>query len=113
MCEVNMLSVSFKSNSSNQEQLRKNSIGLTPNGQKVLNRTNGYAAIANTISNPSENKKYLDEISNNPILIPAMIFPAIGNLYAINQYKNGNITKEDATKIIAYNTMTNTASYSV
>lgn len=43
MCEVNMFSVSFRASNPNQVQQQKNSIGLTENGQKVLNQTNKYA----------------------------------------------------------------------
>lgn len=105
-----MFSVSFKADNQTQVQQQKNSIGLTENGQKVFNQTNGYANIINVMSNEDERKQYIQDVKENPILVPAIISPTIGTIYTYNQYRKGNISKEDAFKITAYNALANAIS---
>ena len=38
-------------------------------------------------------------------MMPVMSSPAVSTIYTADQYKKGNISKDDAMKIMAYNAM--------
>ena len=107
--------ISFKSANINPTQItqqslqnkqQKNSIGLTENGQKVLNKTNEYANaynVADTLIDSEKRKENLGEVAKNTLLMPVMSNPAVSTIYTVNQYQKGEISKDDATKIMLYN----------
>ena len=105
-----MFSVSFRANNPEQPNQQKNSIGLTENGQKVLNKTNKYAGLINVLPNEKERNQYVDEVKQNPLMLLAMVNPYAGAYYTYDQYKKGNISKEDAIRVVAYNSITNKVS---
>ena len=85
---------------------QKNSIGLTENGQNVLNKTNEYANaynLADTLVDSEKRKENLGNVVKNTMLMPIMSNPAVSTIYTVNQYKKGEISKDDATKIMIYN----------
>ena len=85
---------------------QKNSIGLTENGQKVLNKTNEYANaynLADTLIDSEKRKENLGNVVKNTMLMPIMSNPVVSGLYTANQYQKGNISKDDTIKILAYN----------
>ena len=89
-----------------QTQQQKNSIGLTENGQNVLNKTNEYANaynLADTLVDSEKRKENLGNVVKNTMLMPIMSNPAVSTIYTVNQYKKGEISKDDATKIMIYN----------
>ena len=94
----------------NQEQQKKNAIGLSDNGQKVLNKTNKIAnlyEIASTAADEKKRKENLSIVAKNTMLMPIMSDSAIGTAYTLNECKKGNISKDDAMKILAYNMIAN------
>ena len=107
-----MLSVSpilFRSNQTVQNQQQHNSMGLSENAQKILNSTNKYANtcdLIDTIVNQDKNTDNLLIVAKNAMLMPIMSKPFVSAIYAADQYNKGNISKEDATKLVACNTIT-------
>ena len=106
------MAINFKGNPVNippqqvQNKNQKNSIGLTENGQKVLNKTNEYANaydLVNTVIDSDKRNDNFATVAKNALLMPVMSNPVIGAVYTADQYKKGNITKDDAVKIMAYN----------
>lgn len=103
-----MLSINFKANNPIQKPQETNSIGLSENGQKVLNETNKYANtfdIVNTVVDSDKRKENVGTVVKNTLLMPVMSNPLVGAVYTASQYKNGNISKDDAIKIVAYNSI--------
>ena len=89
-----------------QNTQQKNSIGLTENGQKILNKTNEYANaynVADTLMDSEKRKENLGNVVKNTMLMPIMSNPAVSTIYTVNQYQKGEISKDDATKIMVYN----------
>ena len=108
MCENIMLSISFRANSTTLNQQQKNVIGLTENGQKILNSTNKYANtydFVDTVVDKDKRKENLGTVAKNALLMPIMSNPLVGAVYTANQYNKGNISKDDAIKIVAYNSI--------
>ena len=108
MCGEMMLSISFRANQTVSNQQQKNLIGLTENGQKVLNSTNKYANtydFVDTVVDKDKRKENLGTVAKNALLMPVMSNPIVGAAYTANQYNKGNISKDDAIKIFAYNSI--------
>ena len=104
-----MLSISFRANPTVSNQQQKNAIGLTENGQKILNSTNKYENtydFVDTVMDKYKRKENLETVAKNALLIPVMSNPLVGAVYTANQYNKGNISKDDAIKIVAYNSIT-------
>ena len=103
-----MVSISFRADSPNPAQQQTNMIGLTKNGQQVLNKTNKYANkydLLNTIIDFDNKKDNLGTVVQNTLLMPIMSNTPVGAIYTMDQYNNGKITKDDAIKIVAYNSI--------
>jgi hypothetical protein len=105
------MTISFRANNNYpaQNTQQKNAIGLTENGQNILNKTNEYANhidLTNTILDSEKRKDNLGTALKNTIMLPIMSSPTISAAYVANEYRKGAISKEDALKIVAYNTIT-------
>lgn len=90
----------------NQKTQKKNAIGLSEDGQKVLNKTNEIANLYEMANSANDEKKH-KEVIKNTFLLPIMSDSAIGTAYTVNEYKKGNISKDDMVKILAYNMAAN------
>ena len=103
-----MLSISFRANPTVSNQQQKNAIGLTENGQKVLNKTNKYANtydFVDTVVDSDKRKENLGTVAKNALLMPVMSNPLVSAAYTVNQYNKGEISKDDAIKVVAYNSI--------
>ena len=107
------MSISFRANPvattvlQTQSQ-QNNALGLSENGQKVLNKTNVHANaydLASTVVDSDKRKENLATVAKNTLMMPIMSSPTISTAYTVDQYKKGNISKDDAMKIMAYNAM--------
>lgn len=107
------MSISFRANpvattvlqTQNQQN---NALGLSENGQKVLNQTNEHANaydLASTIVDSDKRKDNLATVAKNTLMMPVMSSPIVSTVYTADQYHQGNISKDDAMKIMAYNAM--------
>ena len=107
------MSISFRANpvattvlqTQNQQN---NALGLSENGQKVLNQTNEHANaydLASTIVDSDKRKENLATVAKNTLMMPVMSSPIVSTVYTADQYHKGNISKDDAMKIMAYNAM--------
>ena len=88
---------------------------LSENGQKVLNRTNGVYNVTNQIMMANEISKEKDfskrakqagKLLKDSVIMDINTNPVISTNYIINEYKKGNITKDEAKQIITQNAIT-------
>lgn len=61
--------------------------------------------MANALNEPENRKENLSQAAQNALLYPIMSINPVSTLYTINEYKKGNISKDDAVKIMAYNSL--------
>jgi len=111
------MTISFRAGNNYPPQniQQKNSIGLTENGQKILNKTNGILNTYSQINMAYEVSKEKDfskrakgvgELLKNSVTMDLYANPVIGSSYVVDQYKKGNISKDEAKQIIATNAIT-------
>lgn len=107
------MTISFRANPVTTTVLQtqsqqNNGLGLSENGQKILNKTNVHANaydLASTVVDSDKRKENLATVVKNTLMMPVMSSPTINTVYTVDQYKKGNISKDDAMKIMAYNAM--------
>ena len=107
-----MLPISFRATPVQQTQ---KPIQLSDNGQKVLSKTNGVYNVTNQIMMANEISKEKDfskrvkqagKLLKDSVVMDVYTNPIIGTDYVINEYKKGNITKDEAKQIITQNAIT-------
>ena len=103
------MSISFRADSYQpQVNNKKNVFSVSPNAQEVLSKTNEYACgaqLANAVLEPENRKENLGKALTNAITMPIMSTTPISTVYTLNELQKGNISKQDAVKIMAYNSM--------
>lgn len=107
------MSISFRANPVAATVLQtqsqeNNALGLSENGQKVLSKINMHTNIydlANTIVDSDKRKENLATVAKNTLMMPVMSSPTVSSVYTADQYRKGNISQNDAAKIMAYNAM--------
>ena len=111
------MSISFRAEAAvsgyqtTQSNLKKNVFSLSENGQKVLSKTNEWANTQDVaeiiVDKDKRTKENIRTVAQNTVMMPVMSDSAIGTAYILDQCKKGNLSKDDAIKILAYNMMTN------
>ncbi len=111
------MTISFRTNNTMpssqtpQNDSKKNIFALTENGQKVLSKTNEWANTQDIaeiiVDKDKRNKENVGTVAKNTLMMPIMSDSAIGTIYTIDQYKKGNLSKDDVVKILAYNMIAN------
>ena len=99
--------VNYKTNSPQAENT-SGVFGVSSNAQEVLNKTNEYACgiqMANAIIEPENRKENLGKAAKNALLMPVMSTTPVSTIYTLKELQNGNISKQDAVKIVAYNSI--------
>lgn len=100
-----MISVSFRATNNVYPKKKQNKLGLSPNAQEVLNRTNKYACGINMVDSLTKSNKDVGEALKNSGMYLAMSSPLVNAIYTGSQIQKGNISKEEANKIFMYNMM--------
>ena len=91
-----------------QAENKSGVFGVSSNAQEVLNKTNEYACgiqMANAIIEPENRKENLGKAAKNALLMPIMSTTPVSTFYTLKELQNGNISKQDAVKIMAYNSI--------
>ena len=101
--------ISFRADGTcTQTNNKKNAFSISPNAQEVLNRTNEYACgvqLGKAILEPENRKENLGNAVKNVMTMPIMSTTPVSTIYTLKELQNGNISKQDAVKIMAYNSI--------
>lgn len=103
--------ISFRARDNVQHQTKnqKSVFNVSDDAQKILNKTNEYAngiQFVNAVIEPQNRKENLKNAAINALTMPIMSSTPISTLYTLSELEKGNISKQDAIKIVAYNSMT-------
>lgn len=107
--KITGISFRARDNVQNQTKNQKSVFNVSDDAQKILNKTNEYAnsiQFVNAVIEPQNRKENLKNAAINALTMPIMSSTPISTLYTLSELEKGNISKQDAIKIVAYNSMT-------
>ncbi len=107
--KITATSFRARDNVQNQTKNQKSVFNVSDDAQKILNKTNEYAngiQFVNAVIEPKNRKENLKNAAINALTMPIMSSTPISTFYTLSELEKGNISKQDAIKIVAYNSMT-------